>query len=249
MKIRSGIIAALTLAAGSTAMADTVTAKFSIPWNPGNNTSFAFVPAGGGSPINLSEPAVIIKGVRTDLPVGPGETPLLNQTFYTFCTEVSENINVTVNGGGGNTYTFQVLPLLGSSTSSAAVTGVTTFDALRTSRLERLWADLDVAKAMTDPTYSAAFQVAQWKIAFESKAGSLNLLDNTSRMAFGAPNAINVAAQAMLDQVDLPGTHASLVLLRADGVQDQITMVVPAPGAAGLAVLGGLLVVGRRRRV
>ncbi len=247
MKTRIALAAALSLAAGSAAMGDTISAKFSIPWNPGNNTSFSFLPAGSSSLITLSVPAVSIKGMRQDMPIGPGEFAGIDSTFLSFCVEVSENIGVSVNGAGGTKYLFDVIPLLGASTTSAATTGITTFDGLRTQRLERLWAGVDMSKVWTDQTYAAAFQVAQWKIAFESKSGALNLFDNTSRMNTGLNNAINSLAQTMLDQVDLPGPQVSLVLLRAEGVQDQITMLVPTPGAGALALLGGLVLTSRRR--
>lgn len=236
------------VALAGVAHADTITAKYDIPWNPGNN---AFVqirmPSSGSDPATREVSAVITNGLRQDLPAGPGVDATIAQQFPTFCVEIDENVQVSVGGVfNASTYTHEVLGLLGSTTAAGGISGPVTFDAVRTSRLERLWGGYFDNAVQTSQNSSLAFQLAVWEIAFETSP-TLDLFDGSSRFSVtNGLTGVNFAAQFLLSTVDSPGPSTPLYLLRAEGAQDLITPV-PAPSAIGVIAVAGLAACRRRR--
>jgi hypothetical protein len=236
------------VALSGVASADVISAKYDIPWNPGANAHLQVrAPSSGSDPAFRDVAAVVINGARQDLPAGAGVNSDIPAQFPTYCVEIDENVQVSVGGAfNASTYTHEVLPLQGSTTQAGGISGPVTFDALRTYRLERLWGQFYVALNQTDATYSGAFQLALWEIAFES-APALDLFDLTSRFSVtDGATAMNSLAQSMLSAVDTAGPQTALYLLRNNGVQDLVTPV-PAPSAIGMIAVAGLAA-GRRRR-
>jgi hypothetical protein len=247
--MKNGLVSICALVALSgVASADVISAKYDIPWNPGANTHFQMrSPSNGADPAFRDDTAVVINGARQDLPAGAGVNSDIPAQYPTYCVEVDENVQVSVGGAfNAGTYTHEVLPLLGSTTQAGGLSGPVTFDALRTYRMERLWGQFYGVLNQTDATYSGAFQLAQWEIAFES-APALDLFDGASRFSVtDGATALNVLAQQMLSVLDNAGPQTGLYLLRNNGVQDLVTPV-PAPSAIGMIAVAGLAA-GRRRR-
>jgi hypothetical protein len=236
------------VALSGVASADVITAKYDIPFDPGANTHLQMrAPSAGSDPAFRDEKAVVINGRRQDSP-GAGVDANIPSAYPTYCVEIDENVQVSVGGVfNASSYTHEVLPLLGSTTQAGGLSGPVTFDALRTYRMERLWGQFYVgALNQTDATYSGAFQLAQWEIAFES-ASALDLFDGASRFSVtDGATALNSLAQSMLDALAVSGPQTALYLLSNNGVQDLVTPV-PAPSAIGMIAVAGLAA-GRRRR-
>lgn len=240
------------MAVAGLANAATVTANFDIPVDPGFNVGFFIA-----NPVNPPLPnprfvetgAIVINGRRTDLPAGPGVNSDIGLNFPTFCVELMIPIDVSV----GNTFSaaalaYDVLNVQGSTTNTGGLTGPVTFSALQTQRLGRLWADFGFNPLIqTDLTYSAAFQLAVWKIAYEADLATLDLADITQRMYLTGPlPATFTQAQTFLAAVDTAGPVQPLYLLSNPVEQDLLTPV-PAPGAASLLAVAGLVAARRRR--
>lgn len=239
----------LTLVSLASASADVLTARYDVPWDPPANTFFiinAPVNPPVPNPAVQNVPAVVINGLRIDSPgVGIDNTVAVNHPA--FCVELGVDIPLSAgNLFNAPAVTFNVSPLAGSTTNLGGLTGPVFFDAVRTSRMERLWADHYNGLIQTNVAYSAAFQYAVWKIAFETSPGALDLINPGQRMTATVVDAIALQAQAMLNTVDLVGAHAQLALLSNDQYQDLIT-IVPTPGAMSLLVGAGLLASRRRR--
>lgn len=161
---------------------------------------------------------------RTDAPA-PGVDATIAPVFNTYCVQISEHV------APATPYTFNVV--------TPAAHG---FSATQEILLGRLWnqyfASIDTA------VESSAFQVAVWEIALDS---GLNFA--SGGLTFDAPADTVALAETYLagiTQANYAGGFDQIVVLESDNAQDQIT-VVPAPGAAALAGLGGLLVARRRR--
>ncbi len=223
---------------GSSAFGGLISAKYDIPFNPGNNASFSLY----GNNTNVT--AVRINGLRQDTPGFGGADDTIGMSFPSFCVEIGVNIDVSTGSVfNGPTLNAEVYSLGGSTT-----TGGVFFDPTRTDRLERLWGTyFDDTLTNTDATYGAAFQVAVWKIAFENTVGNLDLFDNAQDMYFSSATAISNLAQSWLDVINAGGgTSVELALIKSADKQDLIT-VVPAPGALALLGLAGLTARRRRR--
>lgn len=91
---------------------------------------------------------------------------------------------------------------------------------------------------------SAAFQSAIWEILYDTdKDGS------TGAFTIDNPAPVKSLAQSYLDTVNDPlyaGNTVSLVVLRSESAQDQIT-VIPTPGSLALFGLGACFVARRRK--
>lgn len=235
MSTRFALLAAGLVA--SSTFAGSISAKYDIPFNPGTNANFSLY---GDS---TSVIAVRINGLRQDTPGSGGADDTIGMSFPSFCVEIGVPINTSTGGVfDGPTLNAEVYSLGGSTT-----TGGVFFDLTRTDRLERLWGTFfDDTMTNTDATYSAAFQVAVWKIAFENTPGDLDLFDSAQDMYFSSATAISNLAQSWLDVINAGGgTSVELALIKSANKQDLIT-VVPAPGALALLGLAGF--VSRRRR-
>lgn len=244
--------AGVLVAAAGLAHADTVTANFDIPVDPGFNVGFFIA-----NPVNPALPnprfveagAIVINGRRTDLPAGPGVNNDIGLNFPTFCVELMIPINVSVgNTFSGPALTYDVFNVQGSTTNTGGLTGPVTFSALQTQRLGRLWADFGFNPLIqTNLDYSAAFQLAVWKISYEADLATLDLTDISQRMYLTGPlPAAFTQAQAFLTAADTAGPVQPLYLL-TNAVEQDLLTPVPAPGAASLLAVAGLVAARRRR--
>lgn len=172
-----------------------------------------------------------------------GTDTILPSEFRSYCAEIGEPL------AEGNRTHANVSGLLGSTTTSGGISGPVFFDATRTTNLSKLWGTY-FNSIGNDASMSAAFQLAQWEIAFDD---DLTLVEGTgSRMwvASGQEIAgISDLAESWLTSVrDGSATAMSdLVLISGDGIQDQIA-AVPEPGTIAAVGLGTLALLRRRKR-
>jgi hypothetical protein len=175
--------------------------------------------------------------------------------FLTYCLEPDETLGINSNGTA-----YQ-------GTLGASV-GNTPDYAASGAQLRALYNNF-FADSLTSATKSAAFQVALWEVAYETKAsytlgdiliGNANIptsaglfgVFDTNGSAPGSPGDI-VAAQAMQYLSLFNGNWAAGqdigVILRV-GNQDLVVRLIPEPATAGLlgAGLVGLALSTRRRR-
>ena len=155
----------------------------------------------------------------------------LRGAFTAFCIDINQSIS------NGNTYTdFNTAAL------ANAPIPTTPMGAAKADQLSELWA-AERSLLSTSNDY-AAFQVAIWEIVNDT---GHSLSGGTFKAASGT---IRTLAQAMLDKVDGVGARASLYAIASPTTQDFVvpTPPIPAPGAAGLALLGFGMAVRRNRR-
>lgn len=163
---------------------------------------------------------------RTDV-TGSGVDATLASQFNTYCIELNQTVS------SGNEYLYEVL-----TPAQAGWTNEQTLAA------QLLWADHFADTNTQDG--STAFQLAMWELTHDAGM-SLNSGDFRSTGAAGAKSL----AQGWLSSLTTlapRGGLPELFVLRSPTAQDQITAMVPAPGAAACAILGLSLLGGRRRR-
>jgi len=232
----------IVLVAGvaNSASADIITAQYAVPAGYLLTSFQTNLPGPSGVGLQANQGAALIQGLRTDV-AGPGVDSSISSPFPSYCVEIGEGLSVAVLPSYGPAYTHTVTDLGGSVTSAGGISGPVNFTASLTDRLQLLWGTFQ--PTLSTNVDHAAFQVAVWKIAFDT---NLNLFDNTSAMYYAAPDAISLQAQGYLTVVGTGvGPRQSLKLLSGANVQDLIT--VPAPGSAALLGLAGMVVARRRR--
>jgi hypothetical protein len=180
--------------------------------------------------------------------------PALNNTFTSFCIELTQNISI------GGTYQYEITALESAPTPGSPQTGQPNgMGQLKPDAIRKLWAGA-YSSTMTD-TQAAAFQLAIWRLEYDfTNTKTIAEMTNFSAGNFranGANSDGTVAvslAQSLITKV-MDGTFTqmemNLIALSSDTRQDQIT-VVPEPTTMSMTAVGGLtLLVGgalRRRR-
>lgn len=215
---------ALTMAAGA-AQATTVTLDYTTPGSPfgGNGSVSATISSNGGA-----DPKQVIAGgfSLTDVSGPAGD-------IVAWCVDLAstlkEGFTYTASGSGGFTATIQ------QQLSNLFNNSYTTLD-------------------LSDNAQSGGFQLAIWEIIYGS--GELDVTLGSFQVTNTLQSAIN-AANAFLADLGTPSDpQLTLAFLNSATVngnksQDLVTVApIPLPAAAWLllAGLGGLAVVGRRRR-
>jgi len=222
-----------------TAQAGMITAKYGSDYSQ----SVSFTTNLPGHTGSMNQSTVQFLGTRIDLPAGPGVDTVIPGSFTSYCTEIGEYLQLNKV----STHT-QVLPLLNATTTSGGISGPVTFDATRTLRLERLWGTFldDVVDGKT----SAAFQLAQWELAFDTNATLAKVGSNNkfyvSQSQWGQVATIAEGwLTAVRSEQVLPTSQ--LFLLKGPGVQDQITGI-PEPATLLLLAACGIPLALRRYR-
>lgn len=107
----------------------------------------------------------------------------------------------------------------------------------------------DVWESNASKTRAAAFQVALWEVLvdFDGTAGSLSFSQGSFK-SWNNDSVIN-AAEDMLDDLTFAGADASgLMAYTHESHQDFMGYAVPAPGVLALSGMGGIALLGNRRR-
>lgn len=178
------------------------------------------------------------QGVRTG-----GSDTFVPNNFNAYCVEIGETL-----GQGGN-YHPNVVNLLGASTNAGGTTGPILFDAVRTANLQTLWGSY-FSTIGVDPNQSAAFQLAQWEIAFDDDLTLVQGIGSRFWVDGGQfQGGITDAAETMLTGIRTGSatSQQQLVLLTGAGVQDLVTPV-PEPASLLILAFGGVAAMARRRR-
>ena len=183
--------------------------------------------------------------VYHDLPAGPfnfatvdaGGTAL-GSTFQGFCADYFQPV------AAGETYNYTP----GAITSLPDV-GT---DATKLARIQGLF-DHFYGSIAGDAEKSAAFQLAVWELTYDG-AGTLDLSSGVFSASGGSSVGIAQGWMNILNDPNAPAatSHYTLLGLFSPTNQDQITAIpdvnpVPAPAGVVLAVIGGGLVLARRR--
>ena len=228
----------LLAACGGAAHAGMITADYTyLNSITGVNFTAALPGLSGAS----SQGTTLFGGLRTDLPAGPGVDNNVPLNFRAFCVEIGENL------AQGSQSHSSVTPLLGSSTNSGGVSGPVLFDAVRTANLQTLWGSY--FSSVVDANSAAAFQLAQWEIAFDDDVTLSNPLGRLYVDGGQFQAGITDTAETWLTNIRTGSatTQSSLYLLSGQGVQDLVTPV-PEPGTVAALGLGAIALLRRHKR-
>lgn len=233
--MRSVIAMTAVLAAAGAAAADSVDLTYT---GPGSGATFTVVADGNTTSVFAGQ-------LNFSVVNGSGSTGVrLNGPLLTYCIDVLEGV-----GAGQNTYDLAEL-------KDAPVTAGGISPAMGEDKAEaigRLYTAAGGDQFGSDNNFSAAFQLAVWEVIADF--GGDNDLD-ISDGDFKVTSSINAGTQSVLNGLlaaaadDSVSSFAHLGALTNEGFQDQLySVVVPLPGAAGLAAVGlaGVVVTRRRR--
>lgn len=214
------VAAALVTTAGSAAMADTITARYT--YNHSQNINITS-PARNGS-----TPTVSFHWTRQDAP-GIGVDSLIPNTFDTFCVDLAQTVTPSTN------HTYDVV--------TGAAHG---FTSQQETLLTNLWGTYK--SAVTDSTTSAAFQIAIWEIVYDTNhdvdTGPFRMSGNNAVKNTAQGWLDSITAPGFV----YTGPALVMRVLESDCLQDQVTFVsIPAPSAAAAGLMG-LGLAARRRR-
>ncbi|MFN4242000.1 MAG: hypothetical protein ACK4PI_02060 [Tepidisphaerales bacterium] len=261
------LAAALLVSTASSALANTVTAKFTGPdTSRGQNVTVNFMNSFAGETTYTS--TTVFAGALNWTTVGSGlgwSTSLFPTpaTFQTFCIEFTQNI--TTN----QTVTYQIENLaaapkpFGNPPGNPGSPGMGGQNGLGTTRskdtlIRQLFNEFGDSLGTTKAKW-AAFQVAIWKIVFETNTvshagGFTDVTQGNFQINPSATAVVSHANSFLSFLVANPGEplRNGLHAFTNDSAQDQVFLdnltpassspVVPVPtaAAAGLALMGGL---------
>lgn len=234
MKLRSITTAAAVLGVAGLAAADTVDLRYTGP--------------GAGASFNITAGSVtndLFAGQLNFLTSnGTGAGTSLEGTLQSFCIDVFEPL--AAFSEGPQTYDLNDL-------SAAPVTGVggSAMGGAKADAIARMYAFANGQQFGSSNDYAAAFQLAVWEVIADFDA-SLDIAGGDFRVN----DALSVGVTDILDDLftaagDTGIGGARVAALTNSGLQDQIyEVVIPLPGAAGLAAVGlaGVGLIGRRRK-
>lgn len=172
-----------------------------------------------------------------------GTDTILPNDFRSYCAEIGENLSE-----GNHTHT-NVTSLLGSTTNGGGVSGPVLFDATRTSNVAKLWGTY-FNTIGNDAQKSAAFQLAQWELAFDDDVTLAEANGARLWVASGQESAgITDVAEGWLAAIRNGDatTMSDMVLITGPGIQDQIA-AVPEPGTIAALGLGAVALIRRRKK-
>lgn len=198
--------------------------------------------------------AVRINGIQHNLHAGQLNHEILSRSgptapnlgaLATYCVDFHEYVS-------SHSQTYQVARL----TDAPVTSGNNGMAQHQADAIGRLYTYANGQQYGTDNNFAAAFQLAIWEVVADmtTESSTLSMASGT----FRASN-LNAGTTSYLNTLLGVATNLSIapmVTVRAltnDGAQDQLfeSVVIPLPGAAGLATVGlaGVCFSNRRRRV
>ncbi len=233
--MRSVIAMTAALALAGAAAADSVDLQYT---GPGNGHSISVVANGTSTSVFAGQLTFAVVN-------GSGSTGvLLNGSLMTYCIDVLEGV-----GPGLNTYDLAALedaPVTAGGIAPA-------MGAEKAAAIARLYTAAGGDQFGTDNDFAAAFQLAVWEVIadFGTTGATLDIADGN----FEVTGSLNAGTQSVLGGLlaaaadDSVAKFGGLGALTNSGFQDQLySVVVPLPGAAGLAAVGLAGVAFTRRR-
>jgi hypothetical protein len=232
--MRSVIAMSAVLALAGVAAADSVDLQYA---GPGNGRSFTIVANGTATSVFAGQ-------LNFNVTNGSGAGLGLNGSLLTYCVDVLEGV-----GAGTNTYDLAELSDAPVTAGGAPAMGV---DKARA--IGRLYTAAGGNQFGSDNDFAAAFQLAVWEVIADFGGNDpLSLTTGdfqvTSTITSGTQSVLTGLLAAAAD--DSVFSTSGIGALTNEGFQDQLySVVVPLPGAAGLATVGllGVGFVSRRRR-
>lgn len=211
-------VATLALAAVATATPVTVTYNGVSP-----SKTVSLSKNSGGSYSNYSAGLVNLTGAVSN-------QADLRGAFTAFCIDINQSIS------NGNTYTnFNTAALQDAPIPTSPM------GAGKADQISQLW--FNERSILSSADSYAAFQVAIWEIVNDS---GLSLSGGSFRAASGT---VRTLAQGYLDKIDGIGGRSALYAISSPTAQDFVVPgLIPAPGAAGLGLLGLGMAARRNRR-
>lgn len=269
------LAAVFLVGTASSAQANTVTAQFTgVDTSRGQNVTVHFQNSFAGATTYTTEQ--VFAGALNWTTTGAGlgwSTTLFPTpaTFQTFCIEFTQNIS------NNQTVTYQIEDLaaapkpFGNPPGNPAAPGMGGQNGLGTSRskdtlIRQLFSEFGDSLGTTKPKW-AAFQVAIWKIVFETNtvnhlSGFTDVTQGNFRIDPSASAVVSHANSFLSFLVNNPNEplRNGLYAFTNNGAQDQVFLdtltpassnpVVPVPTAAvaGMTLLGGVGLNRLRRR-
>lgn len=232
--MRSMITAAAVLATAGLAAADSVDLSYT---GPGAGRSFTIVNNGTSTDVFAGQLTFTVAN-------GSGSTGVrLNGQLTTYCIDVLESV-----GQGQRTYDLAALedaPVTAGGIAPA-------MGADKAAAIARMYTFAAGQQFGSSNNFAAAFQLAIWEVIADFEDGlSVDTGD------FQVSSSINSGTDAFLSSLLAAAADVSISEFRGlgaltnEGFQDQLySVVVPLPGAAGMAAVGlaGVGLVARRRR-
>lgn len=229
MRFMTTTIAVLGVA--GLAAADSVNLQYT---GPGAGQSFSVVANGNASTAYAGQYNFIASG-------GTGAGAAISGALRTFCIDVLEPVT-----GGAQPYDLAEL-----ADAPVTASGDPAMGAAKAEAIARMYAFAGGQQFGSSNDYAAAFQLAVWEVIADFGT-SLDIADGdfevTSSVGTGVSGILGDLLGAAGD-TSLTGV-SGLGALTNNGLQDQIySVVIPLPGAAGLAAAGlcGIAVTRRRR--
>jgi len=185
-----------------------------------------------GSASNGSDGPLYVGTFDLEADYGSGFTPLI-----TYCIEPNQMFLFGYNPPDSVGITYQ----------TDSLTNGHGFTATEANYVRILWANA-WADSQTSAAKAAAFQSVVWEFTEDN---SINLTAGNFRLnpADAYSDQVRGIAQGWIDNITggVWTTAANLIVLTHPESQDYLAEVVPAPGAA-VALVGGLMAIGLRRR-
>ncbi|NRA57092.1 MAG: hypothetical protein HRU13_03100 [Phycisphaerales bacterium] len=233
--MRTVLTAAAVLATAGIAAADTVDLRY---FGPGAGGSFDVVANGTSTSVFAGQLNFLADN-------GTGAGSRLNGALMTYCIDVLEPV-----GAGRNTYDLTALE--DSPVTAGGISPAMGLD--KAEAIARMYTFAAGSQFGSDSDVASAFQLAVWEVIADFGGDDPISLTTGD---FRVTSAVTLSTQSFLDDLlDAAGDGSISIFqglggLTNEGLQDQIfELVIPLPGAAGMAAVGlaGVGLVARRRR-
>lgn len=214
-----------------------------------DSVEMRFVGSGQGRAVKVQ-----INGVQQNLHAGQLNHEILSRSgptapavgaLVTYCVDIYEFVST-------QSQTYQVAEL----TDAPVAPGNTGMAQHQADAIGRLYTYANGQQYGTNNNFAAAFQIAIWEIVadMDTESSTLSVASGDFRafnLNSGTTSYLNTLLAVATDTTIAP--LANLRALTNDGAQDQLfdSVVIPLPGAAGLAAVGlaGVGFMARRRRL